>query len=41
LARAGFEDEYGFIAPLPTTTGPRKVAPEGFATGPGLGERFE
>ena len=36
----GFEDEYGFIGPLPTTSGQRKIAPEGHPTGPAVGERL-
>ena len=40
MTKLGFEDDYGFIAPLPTSHGPRKIAPVGFPTGPGLGERL-
>jgi hypothetical protein len=36
----GFEDEFGFIAPLPMTSGQRKIAPEGHPTGPAVGERL-
>ena len=36
----GFEDEYGFIAPLPMTSGQRKIAPEDHPTGPAVGERL-
>ena len=38
--KRGFEDAYGFVAPLPTSHGPRKIAPEGFPTGPAVGERL-
>lgn len=38
--RPGYEDEFGFIAPLPMTSGQRKIQAEGFATGPGVGERL-
>ena len=34
------EDEQGFVAPLPVSHGPRKLAPEGFHTGPAIGERL-
>jgi hypothetical protein len=40
MADRGFEDEYGFIAPLPLTSGQRGIAPEGFPTGPAIGERL-
>ncbi len=35
-----FEDEYGFVAPLPVTSNQRRIAPEGFPTGPAIGERL-
>jgi hypothetical protein len=35
-----YEDEYGFVAPLPMTSGQRKLAPEDQPTGPALGERL-
>ena len=35
-----YEDEYGFIGPLPMTSGQRKIAPEDFPTGPAIGERL-
>ncbi len=40
MKRRGFEDEFGFIAPLPLSHGPRKIAPDGFPTGPEPGERL-
>ena len=36
----GFEDEYGFIALRPMTSGQRKIAPVGHPTGPAVGERL-
>jgi hypothetical protein len=36
----GYEDEFGVIAPLPMTSGQRKIAPEGHPTGPAVGERL-
>jgi hypothetical protein len=33
-----YEDEFGFVAPLPAVAGPRVIPPEGFPTGPALGE---
>jgi hypothetical protein len=39
-SKPGFEDEFGIIAPLPSDQGPRKIAPEGFFTGPEIGERL-
>ena len=35
-----YEDEYGFVAPLPMTSSQRKLPPEGFPTGPCVGERL-
>ena len=35
-----YEDGYGFVAPLPMTSGQRKIAPEGFPTGPAVDERL-
>lgn len=35
----GFEAEFGMIAPIPMTSGQRKIAPEGHPTGPAVGER--
>ncbi len=37
---ARYEDEYGFVAPLPMTSSQRKIAPAGFPTGPAIGERL-
>ena len=36
----GYEDEFGFIAPAPLSSNQRKVPPEGFPTGPRVGERL-
>lgn len=33
-----YEDELGFVAPLPASDGQRLIPPEGFPTGPALGE---
>lgn len=40
MTKSDYEDEYGFIAPLPTSSGQRKLPPEGFPTGPAVGERL-
>jgi hypothetical protein len=33
-----FEDEFGFVAPLPLSSSQRQIAPEDFPTGPAVGE---
>jgi hypothetical protein len=33
-----FEDEFGFIAPLPLSSNQRQIAPTDFPTGPSVGE---
>ncbi len=38
--RYEYEDEYGFIAPQPVTANQRRILPEGFPTGPQMGERL-
>jgi len=40
MNRSEHEDEYGFIAPLPTSHNVRKLVPEDFPTGPVVGERL-
>ncbi len=40
MSDSQFEDEYGFVAPLPVTSNQRRIAPEGFPTGPAIGERL-
>ena len=35
-----YEDELGFVAPLRASEGQRLIPPEGFPTGPELGERL-
>jgi hypothetical protein len=35
---ANYTDEFGFTAPLPTTDGARRIPPEGFPTGPEIGD---
>ena len=38
--KAGFEDEFGFITPLPATEAPRRIPAEGFSCGPEVGEQL-
>lgn len=33
-----YTDEFGFAAPLPTSTGARRIPEDGFSTGPAIGE---
>ncbi len=33
-----YTDEFGITAPLPTSDGQRRLPPEGFPTGPEIGE---
>jgi len=40
VTKPTYEDAYGFIAPLPVTSSQRQLAPEGFPTGPAIGERL-
>ena len=35
-----YEDEQGFLGPLPVTSNQRRIAPEDFPTGPAVGERL-
>ncbi len=36
--KTGFADEFGFVGPLPAEDGQRVIPPEGFPTGPEVGD---
>ncbi len=40
MSQDEYTDEFGFVAPLKTTSNQRRIPDEGFPTGPAIGERL-